>query len=365
MDIRYKIKSNKFLFKLHLIIISYSYRRGYIDFLRGRHIKSKTKIREEIDLLKDYWGCMPMHYFSYRLFDKELTKQDLINYVPYYYMYNIHIPQACVKIDIRQYENKISLDSLLRERGIPTPSRIALVKRGKIKDNKNKTIDFSLFKEILQESKANRFFLKPARGCGGSGIFIIEKKGKEVMMDGKQLESKALYKRFNSHTYIIQEGVKQREDFSLYNPSSINTLRVISQRIDGEIHISLVVLRIGRGHSFIDNASKGGLSVGVNVATGELNERAYILLKRHIDSYLTHPDTGLLFKGHKINKWETIKKDIKQEASKLQDLDEVSWDICICPEGISIIEINIFHGIDLLQYNCGGVREQLRINLRS
>lgn len=346
MDIRYKIKSNKLLFKLRVMIQNQSYRRGYLDYLLARHSKPSSQVRREIRLLRDYWGCAPMHYFSYRLFDKQISKQDLINYVPYYYMYNIHIPAACVNIDMRSFDDKIILDQFFNKKGIACPKTLAFVERGKLRDSSHHQLSFSLFKEKLQESKARRFFIKPTRGSGGKGIFIIEKTDNHLMMKGEVLRDKKLYKNLGSSAYIIQEGLKQRDDFSLYNPTSINTLRVLTRRVRGEINIKLVVLRVGLAEAFLDNTCMGGHSVGVNVKTGELNAKS-----------------GILFKNNKIKDWEKIREGIIKIATRVDEIDEIAWDIAVCADGLSVIEINIFHGIDLFQLNCGGIRQQLGINL--
>ena len=56
--------------------------------------KSRFKIRKEIKLCKDFWGCYPFHYFRYKLYEKnrEMTETELLDYVPEFFFYELFLP---------------------------------------------------------------------------------------------------------------------------------------------------------------------------------------------------------------------------------------------------------------------------------
>ena len=65
--------------------------------------------------------------------------------------------------------------------------------------------------------------------------------------------------------FIIQQAFEQHSFFSFFNPTSVNTLRIVSYRDSkGEIQILNSILRIGLAGSVVDNAHAGGMFVGVS-----------------------------------------------------------------------------------------------------
>ena len=119
-------------------------------------------------------------------------------------------------------------------------------------------------------------------------------------------------------------------------------------------------MRIGRDGKDVDNSHQGGISVQIDVNTGEMNQYAH---EEHgYDKiYESHPDSGFIFKGFKIKEWDSIKKNILDYAAKLAEVKEIAWDIAIVDKGIVVIEINIGYGLDHLQCCCGGLRRILNI----
>ncbi len=175
-DIRKKMKRNRILFFTYKKITDPDYRAGFVDYLTHKNIKPKETIRREISLVKDYWKCNPMHYYRYRLYNKELSNQELTDYIPPYYFYNFHMPSMYDNIDISFTNSKIMLNDYLISKNIETPTAVALIKKGKIFDNIRGKLLFEELIENLIKSNSGIFFIKPDKGMGGKGIFIIRKK---------------------------------------------------------------------------------------------------------------------------------------------------------------------------------------------
>ena len=48
-------------------------------------LKSKQQIKLEMKMVADYWKCDPAHYVRYGLFNKLLSQEELLDYLPAYY----------------------------------------------------------------------------------------------------------------------------------------------------------------------------------------------------------------------------------------------------------------------------------------
>lgn len=66
--------------------------------------------------------------------------------------------------------------------------------------------------------------------------------------------------------YLVQERVQQHEWFAKWNPSSLNTVRLMTYRcVDtNQVHHLGSVIRFGRPGSLVDNQAAGGLTCGID-----------------------------------------------------------------------------------------------------
>ena len=321
--------------------------------------KSREQIKREMNLVKDYWKCKPLHYIRYQLFEKELSDEQLLDYIPPYYFYNFYkakLRQESTNTDI--YNNKINSYYYLTEKGINTPDIISIIEKGRFltKDKK----DISLAKILENIGNEEKLFFKPIFGCGGIGIIVLSKKNNQLSISGKAISINDIDKHIDkSTTYIVQKGIKQRKDISEINPSSVNTLRVVTQWRKGNPQLSVCVLRIGRNGKDVDNSHQGGISVQINTENGFFFP--YAIAEHGGGQFPMHPDTQYVFNGNKINNWKHVKETIISFAEKTPELKEIAWDIAITETDITAIEINNDYGIDHLQCCCGGLRRVLNV----
>ena len=92
IDVRGTLKRNRIVFSTYKKFTDNDYRSNLIDYLMKKDVKKRKTIKEEISLIKGYWRCDPMYYYRYRLYEKELTTEELLDYVPPYYFYNFYMP---------------------------------------------------------------------------------------------------------------------------------------------------------------------------------------------------------------------------------------------------------------------------------
>jgi hypothetical protein len=293
------------------------------------------------------------------LYEKNLTRDELLDYVPPFYFYNFYLPSFYDRPTINNACKKLVLNEYLKSKNIRTPAIVLKIKGGSIYGTEGNIISFSAFINQLKNSGSELFFMKPDNGKGGKGICRIEKIGNELFINNEFLTRDIFREITGQKNYIIQEGVIQRSDINKIYPGSVNTLRVMTLNLDGNVSISAATLKMGRNGSFVDNASAGGISLKINTETGETNCYA-IDLRRNI-KFESHPNTGFPFNGFVIGEWPSLRNDILELARKTPEMPVLGWDIAIVEDGIVAIEFNIEYAIDI-QGIVGGMRRKLLID---
>lgn len=110
---------------------------------------------------------------------------------------------------------------------------------------------------------------------------------------------------------------------------------------------------MGIGNSKVDNASSGGIVVGIR-SDGQLREVAYSAAGQKFD---VHPTTGILFENYYIPNFDKVKSIVKCLAAKNPHFRLVSWDIAIDEnDNPVLIEANLCDGeLDFHQLNNGPI----------
>ena len=352
------LKRNNFLYSVKYCHES----KEYIEnkkLMEKSTIKSKDQIKEEISDLYSYWKCRPEHYIRYGLFMKNLSKEQLRDYIPPYVFYVQYLSEQYQNFPINEMDDKLNLYNLFTARGISTPKVLAVGGRNYLHTPEGNDISWkTLVNENLVDSD-DKLFIKPTKGSGGNGILVLQRTQQFLTLNKVNISLTELQQYLPTKgVYVVQRGLKQREDISRINPYSVNTLRLIT-RNDDAFSIPICIMRIGRNSSDVDNSAQGGLSIVVNPENGELSNVASAEHGGGI--FEMHPDTGFCFSGYKIEGWSFIREKLQIYTQKLNDFPIFAWDVAILPNGPCIIEINFNFGIDHIQCCAGGMRQKLGI----
>lgn len=162
----------------------------------------------------------------------------------------------------------------------------------------------------------------------------------ELLKAQNALSNDALIKLFNTYGkhFIIQERIEQHMDMSALNPTSVNTVRLLTYRRDNTIELLYAVARIGRKGEFIDNESKGGITCKIN-KDGCLNKFAYGSLN---EGKITQTDSGVIIDNYKIPSYNKIVEIVKTLHLNLPYFNLAGWDIAIEKDGAPLfIEWNL------------------------
>jgi hypothetical protein len=114
----------------------------------------------------------------------------------------------------------------------------------------------------------------------------------------------------------------------------------------GEPFVAFASHRFGTDRSRpVDNFGAGGLSAGIDLATGVLDRglsrvRSADGRRNEIRWIDEHPDSGARITGTKIPHWEQVLDGVLHAAAALPGSRYVAWDLAVTQDGVSVIEGN-------------------------
>lgn len=137
--------------------------------------------------------------------------------------------------------------------------------------------------------------------------------------------------------YIVQSAIAQCDAMASLNPTSLNTIRIMTYKRKSDVVILYSVVRMGRKGAVVDNASAGGLYCGVQ-PDGHLKKEAYALtpfFKSEVS------DNGVVFADFVIPRYEDMKSIVKEWHNELPYAGFIGWDLAVDNNNdIVLVEIN-------------------------
>ena len=329
-----------FLIKSFIIIkdLLYTYK---LTFQYRKWIKEKTKNKPK-KLNKTQISEIKEYYSKYGYANISTAWHDF-----YYSINNLYsieyIPEDIFHAKISKYLNQMRQWPTLLDKNLLSN----LFKDYKQPDVVLKNINGFFYIEdiIVSEHMAVKrvlnqkcqMIIKPSIDSG-NGQNVVVFAVKDELTNYNNLSVKALFKNYKKD-FIIQFLVNQHESLKLLNPSSLNTLRILSYLNGDGVHVLSTLIRIGKKDSFTDNVSAGGMFSGVE-NNGKLMEYGYF----ENSTKTTKTDTGVLLKDFKIPSYDIALKQIEKMHLLIPYFRIVSWDIAIDDtETPVLIEYNTYH----------------------
>lgn len=300
--------------------------------------KGRWQMLNELEQLSKYWHCWPDSYFRFGMFLKDFRDMDLMkSFVPQgaYYRYSADKDSKYhILVD-----DKILFHDLMSSYGLPVPHRYFVFQNGLFKRGSNILTDRDV-NDILENITDERLFIKRYRGGAASGISIARKIDEGMQLeDGVLLSASTIREKFSDSNYIFEKQLVQDSVLSSFNPSTVNTCRVLTYK-DRVVSCSV---RMGRNGAFVDNAAKGGIVVSLDMETGCLGE--YGMREYDITKYYEHPDSHLKFAGVYVPQWPAVKELAEKTIALMPYYNSVGFDVATTINGPVIIEINTGTGV--------------------
>ena len=170
---------------------------------------------------------------------------------------------------------------------------------------------------------------------GGKGVMFWKSDDSEV--------SKMTEFMKNCRDVVCQKVIKQHSDLSRLNPTSVNTVRIMTLMQGRHVHVLSGVLRMGINGSRTDNASSGGIVCGIK-PTGQLKEVAY---DTSANKYERHPQRTSFESVTVPNYSECVNLTLSL-AKRLSSISRlISWDLAIDEKGHPLLLEANFSGGEL------------------
>ena len=183
-------------------------------------------------------------------------------------------------------------------------------------------------------SNLGEVIIKPSLTGRGIGVSKITIQNGLTNLDEKSIQEVFdVYKE----DFLIEELVHQHPLMTALNPSSINTIRIVTYRNDMEIVVVYTVIRIGRKDKPIDNESAGGIST-IIYQDGTLGKYAY---GSPGNDNIEFTDSGVRLEGYMSPSFSNAIDMVKKAHYQLPYFKLMGWDIAIEEDGTpTMIEFN-------------------------
>lgn len=173
-----------------------------------------------------------------------------------------------------------------------------------------------------------RSILKPVDGSHGMGIRVI---------DSRELNIEEFWEEYEGKEVILEAFIKQHPAVSELNPTSVNTVRIITARYKGKILFVGAGLRCGGAGAVVDNFHNGGSAYPIDVETGIVSGPGQNL---SATEKLLKTGIGKIVVGFQIPHWELLKETVVKAAMIPENLGYLAWDVAITPDGVDFVEVN-------------------------
>lgn len=282
------------------------------------------------------FGSIEWHYFSYGFDVKRFRNQreymDEAGFIWQNNMLNmvqVDIDYTCILRDKTLFAEVLSMW------GYNVPYSLASIQ------NNADAIEF-----VNGWKGKNNLFCKPINGQCGQGTFkVIVSTDGLVKIDGLDYSLEAakivLIQRLSTTPYIIQNIIEQLPEITAIYPHALNTLRITTYYDKNQSRSVpfAAFFRTGASGGEVDNWAIGGVLIGMDLFTGELNKYGFF---KHGNGrrIAKHPDTGFVFEGFKMPLYEQALHEAVSLHDKLNGIPVIGWDIALTKDGPLFIEGN-------------------------
>lgn len=303
-------------------------------------LSSAEKLKIE-HFFKPYVKVRPYAHAFY----KEKTGNFSVKYIPD----SIHIAYIDPYFNnwtlAKYIDNKCFYPRLFA--GVPMPKMIAYRLNGFWYDESNLIIQESTILDTLKQNHLKCFIKKATESYGGKGVYYFDSSQDDLSVFIDIIHSV-------QGDLVVQKGIEQCETLALIHDTSVNSIRHMSILYrDGKVKVLSSILRMGVGGAKVDNASSGGITVGIE-SNGRLKAVAYSSLG---DKYLEHPTSHVNFDTIVIPNYQETIELVRRLHPQFPHFRLISWDITLNKDNKPVlIEANLCDGeLDFHQLNNGPI----------
>lgn len=193
---------------------------------------------------------------------------------------------------------------------------------------------------LLREEKC--LAVKQMAGSLGEGFYKAEYIDGTYRLNGVQIDESELLKTLSGlREYLVMEYLRPHPYFAQFCPDTVNCIRYIAAKIDGELVCASTFIRFGTVKSApVENYGAGGVLSFVN-EKGEFAQGNLFNFDTLRNIEITrHPDTGIVLQG-KIPHWTRVQEAVKDFSDMFPQLDYMGFDLVVTErDEVKMLEIN-------------------------
>ena len=190
-------------------------------------------------------------------------------------------------------------------------------------------------------------------GSIGVGFYKGEFKDGYYYLNGEKLDLDGFCQKIGSlRNYLIIEYLRPHKELAEYCPSTVNCIRYLIGRINGQMEMIKGYIRFGTKQSrFVENYNAGGVLCYLD-EEGQFTEGNIIDAQNHKNCIIDHhPDTGKELKG-KIPMWDEIVEAGKAFDLHFPQMKYLGMDFVVTSDNrVKLLEINSLTSLDGIQLN--------------
>lgn len=138
-----------------------------------------------------------------------------------------------------------------------------------------------------------------------------------------------LFMKYNKN-FIVQSKLEQHPELARLNPTSVNTIRVMSYRKENEVIILYAVIRIGRLGKVVDNETAGGIKADIDLQTGRIKGLAF---GSPTEKNMPQTDSGAILDNYLIPSFPKVLDFVRDLHFRLPYFRLIGWDISVDTNG--------------------------------
>lgn len=198
--------------------------------------------------------------------------------------------------------------------------------------------------------KTETFLLKPTDGMQGQDIRVFHP---------GDIAPEEFIARYSGKNYLLEQFIRQHPSMAALNPTSVNTVRIITVRYHDRFLFLGAALRCGSPGACVDNYHHGGSAYSIDLDTGVIIGPGKTLNSN--SDLILNPSCGEVMPGFRIPHWDILLEKVKAAAYIPERIGLVAWDVAITENGVEFVEGNVdTPGVTIIQLNGQGVYKKLR-----
>ena len=325
-------------------LLTDEFRRKYGEYLLS-HEEYRDEVGKAVQSIRRYSGRKPDLRKDRDLIVDLLYSRDILQFRPYeYFVYRFRDRPISERLNFIQGRYQDRYNDLLNDKEGIRLLRDKYRTYLRLKEYFKRDIvmvrgrrDLLTFRRFLKTH--DRFALKPNKSNSGTGFRIAD--GPASLPDTIRLI------RENA-PFVAEELIVPCEEFKSIYPKAVNTVRFYTFLCgDGSVKPFMAFLRAGQGNMIVDNMGSGGMMCLVDADTGVICTNA---VDENCREYVTHPDTGFRFMGHRLPAWSELLDITLKIGAMIPGARFIGWDCTYSKDrGWQIVEGNGYGTLSLMQ----------------